>query len=206
MSDRDPLRRKSHTLSRLLRHAANEARLHMDAAGFAPVAEVLRAAHMTLDELRAVVAENNKTRYELTADGQRIRASQGHSLAGTPVTLAGLEASWQEVTDDAPVFHGTSVGAARAILASGAINAGERTHVHLAPATDSVVGKRAAVDVLLEIEPARLRAAGQTLFRAPNGVLLTRAVPTSALVNVRGSTNAGRAAEAELRALLASRP
>jgi putative RNA 2'-phosphotransferase len=206
MSDRDPLRRKSHTLSRLLRHAANEARLHMDAAGFAPVAEVLRAAHMTLDELRAVVAENNKTRYELTADGQRIRASQGHSLAGTPVTLEGLEASWQVVTDDAPVFHGTSVGAARAILASGAINAGERTHVHLAPATDSVVGKRAAVDVLLEIEPARLRAAGQTLFRAPNGVLLTRAVPTSALVNVRGSTNAGRAAEGELRALLASRP
>jgi RNA:NAD 2'-phosphotransferase (TPT1/KptA family) len=50
-----------------------------------------------------------------------------------------------------------------------------------------------------------LSKSGQTLYRAPNGVLLTRAVPTSALVNVRGSTNAGRAAEAELRALLATR-
>jgi putative RNA 2'-phosphotransferase len=162
MSDRDPLRRKSHALSRILRHAANELRLPMDAAGFAPVADVLRHARMTLDELHAVVAENNKTRYELTADGRRIRASQGHSLAGTPVTLEGLEASWQLVTDDTPVFHGTSVAAARAILTSGGIHAGERTHVHLAPATDSVVGKRAAVDVLLEIAPARLRAAGQT--------------------------------------------
>lgn len=172
----------------------------------APVANVLRHARMTLDDLQAVVAENNKTRYELTADGQRIRASQGHSLAGTPVTLEGLEASWQVVTDDAPVFHGTSVAAARAILASGAIQSGQRTHVHLAPATNSVVGKRAAVDVLLVIEPARLRAAGQTLYRAPNGVLLTRAVPTHTLIDVRGSTNAGRAAEAELRALLPSRP
>ena len=59
----------------------------------APVANVLRHARMTLDDLHAVVAENNKTRYELTADGQRIRASQGHSLAGTPHTLIDVRGS-----------------------------------------------------------------------------------------------------------------
>ena len=56
MSDRDPLRRKSHALSRILRHAANELRLPMDSAGFAPVADVLRHARMTLDELHARIA------------------------------------------------------------------------------------------------------------------------------------------------------
>jgi putative RNA 2'-phosphotransferase len=202
----DPLRAASHRLAWLLRHGARETGLPMDTAGFAPVEDVLRHARLRRDALDRIVEENNKARYELSPDGRRIRARQGHSLEGTPVTLDGLESSWEAVTDDAPIYHGTSVEAARAILRSEGIHSAARTHVHLAPETDSAVGKRAGVGVLLTISPARLRAAGLGLFRAPNGVILCRFVPRTAIVDVTGATRGGRAAETELRALLAPSP
>jgi putative RNA 2'-phosphotransferase len=58
---------------------------------------------------------------------------------------------------------------------------GRRTHVHLAPAKNSRVGRRSAVDVLLGIDPAKLE---QPVYEAPNGVLLTRSVPAKAIVVV----------------------
>ena len=108
--------------------------------------------------------------------GARIRAVQGHSLAGTPVTLDALEASWTVVTDDAPIFHGTRLAVLGPIERDGLVP-GARTHVHLAESPDARAGKRAQVDVLLEVAPAALRAAGIALHRAPNGVVLARRVP-----------------------------
>lgn len=199
MSDRD-LKKKSQRLSWLLRHGANESGLAMDAAGFAPVDAVLKLARLTRAELDVVIAENNKSRYELSKDGLRVRAAQGHSLSGTPVTLDGLEASWVVVTSSHEVFHGTHVDAARSILSSpDGIHPGERTHVHLADAADAKVGKRANVDVLLVISPPLI---GAPLYRAPNGVLLTRAVPTKAIVDVVAQNGPGAHAEAELKAKL----
>src|SRR5690606_38836348 len=124
------LRQKSTRLSWLLRHGAIASGLRMDAAGFAPVEDVLRLARMSRNELDEVVAKNDKGRYELTPDGACVRACQGHSTAGTPVTQAGLEATWSEVLADDPLFHGTDVVAARSILVEG-IRAVDRTHVHL---------------------------------------------------------------------------
>ncbi|HLM42606.1 MAG TPA: RNA 2'-phosphotransferase, partial [Myxococcaceae bacterium] len=66
-------------------------------------------------------------------------AVQGHSPEGTPVTLEGLERSWEEVLEDTPLYHGTSVGAARSILDSAGVHAASRSHVHLAPAVDATV-------------------------------------------------------------------
>lgn len=202
--DARALKQGSMRLSWLLRHGANEVQLAMDTAGFASVVDVLRHARLDHDTLRAVVADNNKQRFELVGEGHgaRIRAVQGHSLDGTPVTLAGLEASWVVVDDERPLFHGTSVAAAKAILASAGVHAAARSHVHLADAIDATVGKRAAVDVLLRIDPVRLRAEGQRVFRAPNGVLLTRVVPKAAVVDVVASSRAGNAALATLQALL----
>jgi len=202
-NDKNPSRQQSTRLSWLLRHGAHETGLVMDTAGFAAIADVLQHARLTRADLDTVVAENNKERFEIR--GERIRAVQGHSLEGTPVTLEGLEASWAEVTGDDRLFHGTSVAAAEAILSSAGVHAAARTHVHLAAAIDATVGKRNAVDVLLAIEPARLRVAGQRVFRAPNGVLLTRVVPREAVVDVMAATRAGTAAVERLRALLGPR-
>jgi putative RNA 2'-phosphotransferase len=195
------LRARSTRVSWLLRHGANERRLSMDAAGFAAIVDVLHETRLSRDELDAVVADNNKQRFQIVGD--RIRAVQGHSLEGTPVTLAGLEASWEIVADDAPLFHGTSVDAARAILTSEGVHAAARSHVHLAAAVDATVGKRTAVDVLLVVDPQRLRLLGLQIFRAPNGVLLTRAVPREAVIDVVASSRRGHEHLAELRRLRA---
>lgn len=195
----------SKKLSWLLRHGANESGLAMDTAGFANVDDVIRITGFTLAEVDAVVAENNKQRFDIDigAAGVRIRAVQGHS-EGTPVTREGLEASWTVVEPETQptVFHGTSVEAAEAILAGPGVTAQARSHVHLAASTDAEVGKRAGVAVLLAIDVAVLKAHGQQVFRANNGVLLTREVPIEAIVDVVAMTRAGELARAELLALV----
>ncbi|MCY1077337.1 RNA 2'-phosphotransferase [Archangium lansingense] len=187
---------RSKKLSWLLRHGARESGLSMDEAGFASVADVLRLTGLSLTQLESVVLHNTKARFELR--GEWVRAVQGHSPEGTPVTLEGLERSWEEVLEDALLYHGTSVGAARAILDSEGVHAASRSHVHLAPAVDATVGKRAGVDVLLVVCPVRLREAGLRVFRAPNGVLLARAVPRHAVTDVVTATAAGKQVLGEL--------
>lgn len=198
--DDKKITRVSHTLSALLRHGANEAGLAMDAAGWAAIDDVLRKARIDRATLDAVVRENNKSRLEVR--GERVRACQGHSRANMPVTLDALEASWEVDPRDAPVWHGTGVDALASIAREGLLP-GERTHVHLAGATDSKVGKRAGVDVMLEIDTGRLRAAGLTLYRSSNGVLLVRAVPPGCIGGLVAESRKARDQEHALRALFA---
>lgn len=181
----------SKKMSWLLRHGAAEAGVAMDEAGWVAVADVLRALRLDRATLDAVVRDNEKQRFQL--DGDRIRACQGHSTAGAAVTLDELEASWTVRTSPAPVWHGTRIEAVASIAREG-IRPVARTHVHLAPALDSVVGKRAAVQVMLEVSPAKMAEAGLKLFDAPNGVVLARQVPPACIVGLRPF---GRNAEAE---------
>ena len=195
--------RRSKKLSWLLRHGAREVGLPMDAAGWVSVPEVLRALSITRAQLEHAVATNRKRRLQL--DGERVRACQGHSADGTPVTLEALEASWVTLTGDALVWHGTSRGALESIAAAGLVPA-QRTHVHLAEALESVIGKRAAVDVMLGVDPSRVRAAGVGLFTAPNGVILARRVPREAIVRLEPMTRRARAAAEALRAIFGFAP
>ncbi|WP_437783440.1 RNA 2'-phosphotransferase [Sorangium sp. So ce1097] len=189
----------SKKLSWLLRHGAPSLGIAMDEAGWVAVEDVLTALGMPRSRLDEAVANNTKNRLEIRGD--RVRASQGHSREGMPVTLAGLEASWEEVHGDASIWHGTSVDAVRGIARDG-IRPAARTHVHCTDALESAVGKRARVDVMLEISPARLRARGIRVFRSQNGVILAREVPVGCVVGlVPLAARAQREAEA-LRALL----
>lgn len=190
--------RASKELSWLLRHGAAERSLTMDAAGWTAIADVLRVLGITRAQLDTVVAENTKSR--LQVDGARIRACQGHSVAGMPVTHEALEASWAPWTDEDSLWHGTHTDALASIAREGLLAQG-RTHVHLAATTGSKVGKRAGVGVLLEVSPARLRAHGLGVFVSPNGVVLTRAVPPDCIVGVMAVSANARAREAELRAM-----
>ncbi len=169
-------------LAWLLRHGARASGLAMDAAGWVAISEVVAALGADEGAVGAVVARDRKRRFEL-CDG-RLRASQGHSLAGAPVTCEGLEASWREDLREADVWHGTRAELLPAIQREG-LRPGQRTHVHLAPSVDSLVGKRAGVEVLIAVSPVRLREAGLALFASPNGVLLARSVPPACLGAVR---------------------
>jgi len=168
--------RDSRAISRLLRHTAGEHDLTMSADGWAAITDVLRVLGLTRERLDVAVRENDKQR--LQVDGERIRACQGHSLAGMPVTREALENSWERVYPAKLLWHGTNRAALAAIQREG-LRAGRRTHVHLAPSKDSHVGRRTRVEVLLGVDCGDL-----AVYRAPNGVLLTREVPADAIVRV----------------------
>lgn len=194
--DTSDLTSKSKKLSWLLRHGARESNLEMDSAGWARVSDVLRLTHLSLDQLLQVVEENNKSRLQI--DGDKIRACQGHSLSGTPVTREALEASWTRFSGDEIIWHGTSVDAAMSIAKSG-ISSVERTHVHLADSLDATVGKRAGVALMLGISPAKLRSMGLEIYVSQNGVVLAREVPAACIVEIEGFTKAGKSALTKVR-------
>ncbi|HVK66150.1 MAG TPA: RNA 2'-phosphotransferase [Polyangium sp.] len=187
----------SKTLSWLLRHGAREAGVSMDAAGWVPVPEVLRYLRISRAALDEVVATNNKSRLQL--EGERVRASQGHSTENMPVTIEALEASWRPYTAGGSLWHGTTVEATAPIAREG-LSPQKRTHVHLAPSLESKVGKRAATPVMLEISAERLQGAGQGVWEAQNGVVLVRHVPVSCFVDLVCTTRAAKQAEAGVRA------
>lgn len=195
-------KKKSRTLSWLLRHGAREAGVAMDAAGWVNVAEVLRATSMTRAELEEIVRLNDKGRLELR--DERVRACQGHSTENMPVTRDALEATWTERLDDDPIWHGTATDALPSIAERGLLPI-RRTHVHLAAALESRVGKRAAVDVMLKVDSRLVRASGQRIFDAPNGVVLVRHVVREAIVDLTPMTRRSRGRERELRAIFGFR-
>ncbi len=171
----------SKRVSWLLRHGAPERSIPIDPAGWVAVADVLRELRLSEQRLAEVVAQNDKARFERSGD--RIRACQGHS--GAAVTPDALEASWAQHVGDGPIFHGTSVEAAFSIAREG-IRPQARSHVHLAPSTQSKVGKRWACELLLEVDAARVRARGHTLWTSANGVVLARFIPADCVTGVRG--------------------
>jgi putative RNA 2'-phosphotransferase len=183
--DQRAIVKHSKAVSRLLRHTAGERGLAMTADGWSDVDEVCALLGIDRATLALAVEHNDKSRLQL--DGDRVRACQGHSREGMPVTLEALEASWTRVQPVDLLWHGTSVAAIEGIALTG-IEPVRRTHVHLAPATDSHVGRRTRVDLLLGIDPERL---GAGVFEAPNGVVLVRQVPTTAIVRVDGVSEAG---------------
>ena len=189
----------SKRLSWLLRHGANEAGLPMDEAGWSDIEEVLELLAITRTELDLAVSQNDKGRLVVTES--RIRACQGHSLDGTPVTKEALEASWQVVSPVSALWHGTRASAIEGIVREG-ILPGLRSHVHLAAGRDSHVGKRSSVDFLLEVSPTRVAEAGLSIFQAPNGVVLVRHVPQTALIGLLATSKVGRSGEDHARGLL----
>ncbi|MCA9720352.1 MAG: RNA 2'-phosphotransferase [Myxococcales bacterium] len=199
----DTIVSRSKKLSWLLRHGAPSVGVAMDPAGWVPIEDVLEYMKITRRALDEIVRKNNKRRLQVY--GGKIRCSQGHSIECTAVTREALEASWREVTSDASIWHGTRTEVVEAIAEEG-IRPQQRTHVHLAPRTNSVVGKRAEVGVLLEVSPARLRDAGFKVYAAPNGVILVRHVPPGCIVGVRAVSRRARSMEPRLRAALGLTP
>ena len=171
----------------------------MDAAGWVECGEVLRITRLDENQLDEIVRLNNKQRFQV--DGTRIRACQGHGLEGTPVTREALEASWETYCGADDIWHGTNVDAVRGIASAGILPV-DRSHVHLAASTDSRVGKRANVAVLLRVSVSRLRALDHEVFVSPNGVVLVRDVPPEAIVGLVAQTKKARKEEKALKELL----
>lgn len=174
--DRAQRVRVSKLLAFGLRHDPGALELTLDEAGWTGTDAVLagfarRGEPMTRAELEEVVATSDKKRFAFSADGTRIRASQGHSV-DVELGLAPRE-------PPEPLFHGTSERVLEVILREG-LNAGARTHVHLSAderTAEMVAKRREGPHVILRVRAAAMHAEGLAFFLSENGVWLTAHVP-----------------------------
>lgn len=176
----EKLKRTSKFLSLVLRHQPDKIGLELDEAGWTNVDLLLSkcTAHgMPLDRhlLNQVVAENDKKRFAFSEDGQRIRASQGHSVE--------ISLGYQPATPPNRLFHGTAFRFLESIRRDG-LQKGKRHHVHLStnPGTATAVGGRHGKPAILEVLAAEMQVAGYLFYLSENNVWLTDSVPTQYLV------------------------
>ncbi|HET7925080.1 MAG TPA: RNA 2'-phosphotransferase [Rhodanobacteraceae bacterium] len=169
----------SRLLSLMLRHEPEKFALVLDAEGFTPLEDVVRAAHTTLgpvteaDVIQVVeTIEPDKRRFSVV-DGE-IRANYGHSLT-TRVTHA--QAEPPEL-----LFHGTHEAAVPIVLREG-LAPMKRQYVHL---TDNLelaarVGARRGRSVLIEVTAGAAHRDGIKFYRANQSFWLADRVPAKYL-------------------------
>lgn len=163
-------------LSYVLRHKPESIGLCLDSEGWAEIAALLRLAAMQgndipYEQLLRVVAQSDKKRFTLSADGLRIRAAQGHSTDQVAI-------GYTPRTPPEILFHGTAERFLESIRSSGLVP-GDRQHVHLSSdqTTATAVGKRHGKPVVLAIRAATMVQDGFLFYLSENGVWLTRNVP-----------------------------
>ena len=153
-------------LSYLLRHDKLYA---FDEHGWRKVSDLVVNHGFTLEELREIVATNNKQRYVFSEDMTRIRARQGHSIQ--------VDVELPEATPPDLLFHGTAKAFVESIMSQG-IQRGKRLYVHLSSTIEAAtkVGARHGEPVVLAIDAKRMHEDGIKFFLSRNDVWLTEFV------------------------------
>jgi putative RNA 2'-phosphotransferase len=166
-------------LSLILRHQPQTIGLQLDANGWASVEELIQKAahhgvHFDRATLNHIVATNAKKRFAFNATGDKIRASQGHSI--------NIELGYTAQQPPPILYHGTGEKAVPSILATG-IEKRNRQHVHLSPDLETAikVGQRHGKPFVFEVMAAQMHNDGFSFFLSANGVWLTDHVPAKYL-------------------------
>jgi len=169
-------------LSFVLRHKPDAIGLSLDPQGWVSIDTLISKSDavgtsFSRDDLLKVVAINEKKRFSIAKDGQRIRAAQGHSVA---VELGLLAEQPPSV-----LYHGTTTRFIASILSEG-LKPQARQQVHLSDneAAAHRVGQRHGSPVILTVEAQRMHELGFKFFLADNGVWLTDQVPSKFLMLV----------------------
>lgn len=162
-------------MSLVLRHRPEVIGIELDEQGWVAIDRLLAAcaAHgraLSRADLNDVVMHNNKQRFAISADGQRIRASQGHSVA--------INLGYEPAEPPEMLYHGTAVQNLPSIRREGLLK-GKRHHVHLSAdeVTATAVGQRHGKPVVLTVKAGEMARAGFLFFLSANGVWLTETVP-----------------------------
>jgi putative RNA 2'-phosphotransferase len=167
--------RASKFLSYVLRHRPESIGILLDKQGWADVPELLAEAAVagipiSLDDLKQIVALNDKKRFVLSDDAMRIRAAQGHSI--------NVDLNLTVKIPPPALYHGT-VGKFIAAIRKQGLQRMNRHDVHLS--TDKETAARVAVrrgkPVILVIETFPMLRDGYQFRVSDNGVWLIPEVP-----------------------------
>lgn len=162
----------------MLRHNPAAGNLTLDSEGWADVNSVLAALRtkfgpFSRTELQELVDTNDKKRYAFNARGDKIRASQGHSVT--------VDLKLQPVAPPEFLFHGTKQKYLGSIFKEG-LKPGSRQHVHLSGDLETaqrVADRRSGDSVILRVRSGEM--SDHPFFQSENGVWLTGHVPAGFL-------------------------
>jgi putative RNA 2'-phosphotransferase len=177
------LKRKSKYLSLILRHQPDSIGLALTDEGWANIEELIartKKFRLTKESIQTIVDTNDKKRFLISDDGQRIKANQGHSVK---VSLE-LEA----VIPPDFLLHGTAERFIESIFEQGLTKL-RRHHVHLSETqkTAMSVGARYGKPVLLKVDSKQMYEDGFEFFKTENDVWLVDSVPVKYLKKDRTS-------------------
>jgi len=179
---RQSLVKRSRFLSLILRHRPEVVDLTLDENGWVPIDILLDALKnqkhsLTRAELDEIVATNNKKRFAISEDGQRIRACQGHSLD--------IDLGLQPRTPPPILYHGTAVRFLPSIREKG-LQKMNRQHIHLSTTQEIAidVGSRHGKPAILLVQAESMSVDGYSFFLSENGVWLTETVHVQYLVGL----------------------
>lgn len=168
-------KRISKFLSLILRHSPEKIGLQLDENGWASVDELQlkcgKYGHpFSIEELKEIVATNDKQRFAFNEEGTKIRASQGHSI--------NVELELARTEPPEFLFHGTVADSLNSIKEKGLLKM-NRQHVHLSKDRDTAikVGSRRGIPVILRVRSGQMHLVGFPFFISENGVWLTDRVP-----------------------------
>ena len=166
---------KSKFISLVLRHKPEAADLQLDVHGWADISSLLQGAirngiDISREELQEIVDTNEKRRFVICGETDRIRANQGHSLE--------IDLQLKPATPPPVLYHGTTIRFENAIFAQG-LKKMKRHHVHLSSnlETARMVGARHGELLVLEIYTAPMLHDGHSFYCSENGVWLTDSIP-----------------------------
>ncbi len=166
-------------LSLVLRHKPEAIDIHLDENGWASVRELIgksadKGNSFTLEELKKIVATNDKKRFSFDESGTKIRANQGHSIK--------INLGLKEETPPKILYHGTAGKNLEAISSSG-LQKMKRHHVHLSDKIETAeqVGIRYGKPIIFKVDTEKMLAEGFKFYISENGVWLVEEVPAEFL-------------------------
>ena len=162
-------------LSLILRHQPHLIGVELDANGWIDVQLLLEKCQRQFPQLdrellEHIVATNEKKRFAFNEEGDKIRASQGHSVQ--------VDLQLEPMTPPEILYHGTVEKSLSQIRKNG-LKGMSRMHVHLSKdqETARIVGNRRGEPIILEVQAGRMYKDGFLFYCSANGVWLCEQVP-----------------------------
>jgi putative RNA 2'-phosphotransferase len=166
-------------LSLVLRHQPEKIGIELDENGWASVEQLLQKSKksgvkLDFETLQYIVNTNSKKRFAFNDAFNKIRASQGHSVA--------IELGYEPQKPPEILYHGTGTQSVNSILQTG-LQKRNRNHVHLSIDIETAVkvGSRHGKPIVFEVLAEQMYQQQFKFYLSDNGVWLTYFVPPSYL-------------------------
>jgi putative RNA 2'-phosphotransferase len=173
-------------LSLVLRHQPETIHLNMDKNGWVDIDELINKTNkyknwrLDKETLAEIVKTNDKQRFIIDAEKNKIRANQGHSIK--------IDLALEPKTPPDELYHGTAARFLDSIMENG-IKPMTRQYVHLSRTVEIAenVGKRHGIPIVLYINTKAMYEKGYTFYLSENMVWLVDYVPKEYIKNMKNN-------------------